>query len=209
MIFFEWFPDHSFPLFFYIINFELQILNYHCYQIAFRITSSLSFWHEIETLPCTILSLVCPKYPRPCQYISDKSSGYEQMPHNNSSQLTELQLYINNIAMFLVILILIYPRIKYDHCYTLIKWVTLFTSKISTKKKLHSLRLCYYIDSRAIYEPNKKSSLCFYPLTQDLAPLRTSLSILKPPSFLPRLHRLWLNPSLTPQYNTCLTYLKR
>ena len=42
---------------------------------------------------------------------SDSSSGYEKMLHDKSMQLTELQLYINNIARCLEIVDIISARI--------------------------------------------------------------------------------------------------
>ena len=85
-----------------------------------------------NTLPCPILTLVCPKYPGPSQSNSDHSSGYEQILCEKNMQLTELKLYINNIARCLCIVDILSARIQYHQWYTLIKFATLFTSWLST-----------------------------------------------------------------------------
>ena len=71
MRFLEKFPTHSLPLFLYTRLFKLQTRNQNCSQIDFRITSSLSFWYAIATIPYPRLPLVCLKQP-----ISIQSNSY-------------------------------------------------------------------------------------------------------------------------------------
>ena len=57
---------------------------------------------------------------------SDKSSGYEQTLRKKNLQLTELQLFINNIASFLSILFVLSARRQDFQFNTLIKCFTFF-----------------------------------------------------------------------------------
>ena len=78
-----------------VSNFKLETAN--ALQVDFRITSSISFLHAIATITYPRLPKVCLEYPGTSQSNSNNSSGYEKTLCDKNLQITELQLYINNI----------------------------------------------------------------------------------------------------------------
>ena len=64
--------------------------------------------------------------------LSEKLSGYEQTIREKNLQLTELQLYINNIARCLCIGFILSARKQDYQLNTLIKCYNLFTGELST-----------------------------------------------------------------------------
>ena len=90
----------------------------------------------IAILLYTRLPPVFPKLPGSIWSNSYNSSGYEQTLCENNMQLTELQLYINNIARCIGILGLLSAARKIQHCYNLIKCPTIFTSRLSTNHNI-------------------------------------------------------------------------
>ena len=65
-----------------ILNCKFEIIT--VLQIYFRITSLISFWNKIETIPYPRLPIVCPNYHGPIQSNLDNSSGYEQTLRDNN-----------------------------------------------------------------------------------------------------------------------------
>ena len=95
-------PRHFYTLI--ISNCKFEIINVT--QIAFRITSSLSFWHAIATLTYYIWPLVFLKQPVPSQYNSSNSS-YLSLYHYvmmgsilNPSNYIPLYIGLSDVAIF-------------------------------------------------------------------------------------------------------------
>ena len=112
-----------------VLNYKFRIITVT--HIPLRITSSLSFWHEIAIISQTKIPIVFSKHPGTSHYNSENSSSYVQMLHNNHLQVTELQFYINNITSCIGKVNIISTRIQYKHWNTIINCDNIHTSQLS------------------------------------------------------------------------------
>ena len=83
-----------------------------------------------------------------------KSSVYEQTRVENNMQLTELQIYINNIAGCIGIVGFISEMIQYHQLNTIIKCYTLFTSLVYTNHNNIQQPSDIHQTFRSFYKPS-------------------------------------------------------
>ena len=100
----------------------------HCVPNIFNIISKSLYKHAIPTIsPYTTSIMSQLAWAKPVYHLilSDNSSGYEQTFCEKNLQLTELKLYINNIARCLDIVVLLSARIQ-DHQFNITKQCSTF-----------------------------------------------------------------------------------
>ena len=133
MIFpFKIFYCYFFPILVYTFRSEIRTVSPLCPKyIQDNIIIVISTWN-INTIHYPRLPLVSPNQPGTIHYNLSKPSGYDQMLCEKNMWLTELQLFINNIARCLSILDIIYARIQDYWWNNLIQCYTLFKTWLST-----------------------------------------------------------------------------